>query len=394
MDTVNTPIIIFGGGVAGLWTLNFLREKGHQAILVESKDLGGTQTLASQGMIHGGVRYSLQGKRSKHNDALKDMPKIWESCIAGHGEIDLSGTKLLSEEQHMWSPGGIGAGVTTFLASKSMEAEVEPISKEHWPEIFKSATSFKGKVFRMNEVVLDVKSLIQILSTKYTDSIYQAEIKDISTVEDSIKSITIASGEEEINISADHFVFAAGAGNEKIASKLGLGSEITQTRPLKQVMVKSVPFPLYAHCIKADPRPRVTISAHPNPDGTYCWYLGGLVAMHGLEHGDDAAISFAKSELASLFHWLDWKQMEWSVFDVDRAEPYTKNGLLPLGPTVRIHKNVALCWPTKLTSAPAVAHKVYDWVKESSKNETIPKLNFATPEIGSYPWEKATWRSA
>ena len=53
--------IILGGGIAGLWLLSLLRNQGYEAILLEKEGLGSGQTFASQGMIHGGIKYSLAG---------------------------------------------------------------------------------------------------------------------------------------------------------------------------------------------------------------------------------------------------------------------------------------------------------------------------------------------
>ena len=51
----STDIVVFGGGIAGLWLLNRLRDEGYDAILLEADGLGAAQTLASQGIIHGGT---------------------------------------------------------------------------------------------------------------------------------------------------------------------------------------------------------------------------------------------------------------------------------------------------------------------------------------------------
>ena len=55
-STVTTDIVIFGGGIAGLWLLNRLQQQGLDVILLESAGLGGGQSLASQGIIHGGLK--------------------------------------------------------------------------------------------------------------------------------------------------------------------------------------------------------------------------------------------------------------------------------------------------------------------------------------------------
>ncbi|MEZ5430716.1 MAG: FAD-dependent oxidoreductase [Verrucomicrobiales bacterium] len=52
-------VIVFGGGVAGLWILNALAAKGYDALLMTDRELGAGQTLAAQGVIHGGLKYAL-----------------------------------------------------------------------------------------------------------------------------------------------------------------------------------------------------------------------------------------------------------------------------------------------------------------------------------------------
>ena len=39
-SSYSTDIVIFGGGIAGLWVLNCLRNQGYQAILLETDKLG------------------------------------------------------------------------------------------------------------------------------------------------------------------------------------------------------------------------------------------------------------------------------------------------------------------------------------------------------------------
>jgi glycerol-3-phosphate dehydrogenase len=74
---LHIDIAIIGGGVAGLWTLNQLRNRGYSAVLFESEALGSHQTIGSQGMIHGGVKYALAGTWSGASQAISRMPGIW-----------------------------------------------------------------------------------------------------------------------------------------------------------------------------------------------------------------------------------------------------------------------------------------------------------------------------
>ena len=48
---VEIDVVIFGGGVAGLWILSTLRNAGYDALLLDPNDLGSGQTACSQGKI-------------------------------------------------------------------------------------------------------------------------------------------------------------------------------------------------------------------------------------------------------------------------------------------------------------------------------------------------------
>jgi len=62
-DMIELDAVIFGGGAAGLWILDELRRAGLAILLLEGgrRGLGSGQTIASQGIIHGGLKYTLAG---------------------------------------------------------------------------------------------------------------------------------------------------------------------------------------------------------------------------------------------------------------------------------------------------------------------------------------------
>ena len=71
-------VLILGGGGAGLWLLDDLHRQGYSAALVEASSLGSGQTIASQGIIHGGLKYALNGKAAgSAAKAIRDMPLRW-----------------------------------------------------------------------------------------------------------------------------------------------------------------------------------------------------------------------------------------------------------------------------------------------------------------------------
>ncbi|HEY3967359.1 MAG TPA: FAD-dependent oxidoreductase, partial [Planctomycetaceae bacterium] len=51
-------VLIFGGGAAGLWLLDQLARRGDCVLLLEAGRLGLGQTVGSQGIIHGGLKYT------------------------------------------------------------------------------------------------------------------------------------------------------------------------------------------------------------------------------------------------------------------------------------------------------------------------------------------------
>lgn len=98
----STDILIVGGGVAGLWLNARLRRAGYATVLVETGALGGGQSGKSQGIIHGGTKYALTGMLTGASEAIADMPRRWRESLAGSGELDLSGVRLLSEAHYLW----------------------------------------------------------------------------------------------------------------------------------------------------------------------------------------------------------------------------------------------------------------------------------------------------
>ena len=84
----SADLVIFGGGAAGLWLLDEAVRRGLDALLLEAHELGSGQTVASQGIIHGGLKYTLSGLLTPSAKAIAEMPVIWRRCLAGEQEPD------------------------------------------------------------------------------------------------------------------------------------------------------------------------------------------------------------------------------------------------------------------------------------------------------------------
>ena len=273
-QSLSTDVLIVGGGIAGLWLNARLRRLGYSTLLVERGSLGGEQSVKSQGIIHGGAKYALHGALTGASEAIADMPRRWREALSGSGELDLSGVRLLSEAHYLWSPGTLAGNLTSFFASKAVRGRVDQVKGEQLPPALQDR-KFKGKVYRLAELVLDVPSLITRLAELAGDGLLAA--RDIQPLRDGTQLSGLRVDGREIR--AQRVVLSAGAGNAQLLATLGIEQPKQQLRPLHMVLAKGPALkPLYAHCLGGGPKPRVTVTTHPAADGQWVWYLGGDLA--------------------------------------------------------------------------------------------------------------------
>ena len=380
--TQSYDIIIFGGGIAGLYAANRLQQAGYNLILVEKDRLGTGQTLASQGMIHGGQKYVLHGSSTGPAESIAQMPARWDACFAGKGDIDLSNLKFLSNTQIMFPAGSFLSNVTAFAAAKAVNGKTQKLKKEQIPAFLKRDTAYE-----MQEKVLDTKSLLATLAKNLKGRIVKGEASEILP-----DGSVVVSG---ITLKAQMIIFTAGIGNETALKLLQEKEQRTQRRPLRQIMVKSLPYALYGHGITSHPKPRVTITSHPLPDGQYIWYLGGNVSEDGVKMSETEALSHAKKEMKDVFPDIDWDSKEWASWYGERAEAFDAKGHLPPGPCVQQRGKVLITWPTKLTFVPALSDKIIDQIVQSGikPSPVTPPPALPEAELGTYPWEEvAVWQ--
>jgi glycerol-3-phosphate dehydrogenase len=397
MNQASADIAIFGGGIAGLWLLHRLREAGFAAILFESNTLGGGQTCRSQGIIHGGMKYALQGVMTNDAKAMAEMPAVWLRCLQGKGEIDFTSVRILSTKQYLWAPNKLIAKVGGFLAGAALSSKVQALEKADYPDVFKQP-AFKGEVYALDEYVVDVPGVIQALFTLHHDAIFKI---DGLTANDfhydaqrKLESVTLHAANQTVALHAQQFIFTAGAGNEVALNTLKQTALGMQRRPLHMVLVKTpFQYPLYAHCLGMGARPRMTITTHFTSDGGAVWYLGGLIAETGVERDSHAQIKAARDELCSLFPWLDFSNAAFSTFMIDRAEPLQKNGMKPETSFHQRFSNVMIAWPTKLALAPKLAADILHDLQAATLQTHASQLDalqtFPKPELATPVWEEA-----
>ncbi|MBV4498761.1 FAD-dependent oxidoreductase [Pseudomonas sp. SWRI12] len=386
-SVISTDILIVGAGVAGLWLNARLRRQGFSTVLVESASLGGGQSVKSQGIIHGGAKYALHGALTGASEAIADMPRRWREALKGEGELDLSGVRMLSDAHYLWSPGTLAGNLTSFFASKAVRGRVDQVKGDQLPPALQDKR-FKGKVYRLAELVVDVPSLIARLAELAGDSLLAGQ--RIEPLREAGELVGLKVDDREVR--AQRIILSAGAGTADLLKALGLDKPAMQTRPLHMVLVKGPSLkPLYAHCLGGGPKPRVTVTTHPAADGQWVWYLGGDLAEGDAVAREPAAqIAAAQKELGQLLPWVDLSTAQWATLRVDRAEPLQSGLTRPDNAFLAEQERLLVGWPTKLALAPDFADRVFNALQRDGiqPSHPAPLPDLPKPPMGVPAWEQ------
>lgn len=384
MNERNVDVVIFGAGIAGLWLFNRLKSMGYDALLLESRSIGGGQTVASQGIIHSGLKYAIAGQVNDLAKSISAMPDLWREALAGKGRVDLSAARMNASSQYLFIPSGFMGGLVKLVTQKALGGNVHEIKRDDWPEDVKNS-GFKGSVIFMDEPVLDVPTILRALAEPYKDS-----IKMIDTPTDPIGFL------ERHNIKAQKIIYtAAGSNHPFAAAQQNNGGLKTQARPLLMGMMKNAPFEIYAHCVGTSDKPVATITTHRAKDGSLVWYLGGLIAERNKDSNPNDVYIAAKKAFQKYMPDIDSSHVEWAVLPIDRIEGKSDTqGWMPDTPTIHEAINSYYCWPTKLTFAPMLADMIiekFDKACLKASGQTSDWGDLPDVDYSNAPWDEAVW---
>lgn len=385
--------LILGGGIAGLWTLARLTREGYSALLLTDAPLGSGQTIASQGIIHGGIKYTLglaePGDASRR---IAEMPEIWRACIEGRGEIDLRAARVLSEHQYLWTTPGVLSRIAGLGASRVIRTAVSRVGPAQRPAPFAGAPR-SIDLYRVEEPVLAMDSVVRALAEPLAGRIGGITFPGGIRFGDDAVEI-LGQGRTALRFTADRIILAAGAGNEALMNLYWRAlTPIPQRRPLHMVIAT---FPeaagapsIFGHCLGSSTFPRLTITTAGN-----AWYIGGHIAETGIARSEADQVAAAREELRACLPWIDLSSARFSTLRIDRAEAVTDRahaGRRPDGPVIAECGRVIAAWPTKLAFAPALADDILARFRAASITPAMPAAQplFADlphPGFAAPPW--------
>lgn len=401
----STPVdvAIIGGGVAGLWLLARLRALHYNACLIESRALGTGQTIASQGIIHGGAKYALLGRLTHSARTVRQMPGRWRDALAARGELDLSGAVVASQSHCLFSTGAVASGVAAFLASSAMSSRARHLSRDESPEVLRDSR-FLGRVYQLDEIVIDVPSTLRALARlvdpwRLMHATTQLQVRRAPDRTADRAEIQFMSGQAQVTLMPRCIVLCAGAGNEALLGSLSRPVPVMQRRPLHMVMVKgnSLP-PLFAHALGLTATPRLTVTTHLHSDGSTVWYIGGDIAESGVSRNDSEQIVHTADEIREVLPWINLESTAWATLRIDRAEMRQEHGRRPDDSTIHAVPGLITLWPTKLALAPRAADLAIEALQSqevtpaaqsrAEASETAPDA--LPPPVADPPWETVT----
>lgn len=399
MSDLTVDVVIFGGGVAGLWTLDQLHRAGRSVLLLEAFELGHGQTIASQGIIHGGLKYTLGGFLSPSASAIAEMPLIWRRCLAGEANPNLTHTRLRAAYCHLWRTASIKSRLGMMGARAGLRVAPVTISDGERPP---ALAGCPGPVARLDEQVIDPSSFLYDLFDHHRSRIIRVDASNGVEFDlggqAQVRAIRMINPEtgDPLDLIPRDVVLAAGLGNEPLRQSLGLPSGAMQRRPLHMTLVRGDLPELNGHCIDGSAT-RVTITTARDYEDRIVWQVGGQAAELGVHMRAAELVAHVRNELQEVLPGVQFTGLDWATYRIDRAEPATRSGMRPENAFVDREGNVITAWPAKLALAPRLAALVLERLNSGSPATDVSRMNTALrqwprPSIALPPWERInTW---
>jgi len=387
-------VLVFGGGIAGLWLLDDLVRIGRRALLIESGALGQGQTVASQGIIHSGLKYTLAGKLTASARSIREMPGRWRRSLAGEQPPDLTATRLRSDFCYLWQTSSFRSRFAMIGARRGLRVKPIVLDRGQRPPMLRDCP---GVVARLDEQVIEPVSLLGCLVDQHMPQLLKIDSHNGVEIEadrpgaiDQVRLINSETG-EPLDLLPANVVLTAGAGNAHLRRLAGLEEQAMQLRPLHMVMARGDLPELNGHCVDGF-HTRVTITSTRDYANRVIWQVGGQIAEDGVDMKPRDLVRHARNELRAVLPGFNPDGHEWASYRVDRAEPATRGTRRPEDIFARREGNTITAWPTKMALAPQLASQIIALLDEPTSPAAIDDLDdWPRPDVAIPPWEDQTW---
>ncbi len=377
-----------------MWVLDRLRATGRTALLAEASELGKGQSTCAQGIVHGGLKYSLGGVAGEDAQHVSTMPQHWKDACSSPSPDDcpdLNAADILSPCTWLWRSDSVMSRIGMLGARLGLQTKPQAAQKTDRPKLLARAP---GSVLRVDEPVVDVRTVLAALAHNNAPHIIKVngpEGLEFSSRGARIDQATLRSGDASITVAPEYVILAAGTGNEGLRTRLGLKQSHAQRRPLHMVMVKGLLPEFFGHCVDGN-KTRVTItSSAPSPDGIRYWQIGGEISERGVAQSPQELIVTARKELAAVLPDLDQEPLEWATYRVDRAEEATAGRSRPddYSCITDGEGRTITCWPTKMALAPRLAKEIITMVPAHHPADdrlASALAECSAPTVAAFPW--------
>ena len=388
---VQLDVVIFGGGGAGLWLLDELIRRNYAVLLLEAHELGSGQTVASQGIIHGGLKYTLRGLMTRSASVIRDMPGVWRACLAGDREPELTATRLRAECCHHWQTASLKSRLGMVGARAGLRVAPQTLDEDDRPDALQSCP---GVVAKLNEQVIDPASFISDLAWRHRRHLMHIDAEDGLKFDQAdggrvscVRLKNPKSG-DDLALAPRHVVLTAGAGNADLRRRAGLLEPVMQRRPLHMVMLRGGLPSLNGHCVDGAST-RVTITTANDSSGQAVWQVGGRIAEDGVDLEPRQLVAHARKEIQAVLPGIELGKVQWSTYRIDRAEAAAA-GRRPEDVSILHDGNVITAWPTKLALVPKLAESIVSLLGEpgATEEDYLHGVEpWPHPEVALPPWE-------
>ncbi len=217
MDTIETDVLVVGGGVVGLALLSELSKDKRCVLIEKNHSLIEETSSRNSGVIHSGIYYPKDSYKSKF--CLEGKNLLYEFCKKYNVSYKRTGKLLIGNKDN------IHKFFSLVDNASDMEIEHEVLSKK---QVASTLPFLEGQEFLdiKDSGVVDVhefSSTLELLSEQNGAYIsLQSSLINVSQCSDTLYESEINTNNEYFKIKSKSIVFSAGLHTQSVISNLNL----------------------------------------------------------------------------------------------------------------------------------------------------------------------------